>query len=377
MTASAGTGLAEASPRPRPVDDGSRGRDATVRANAAIGGLIWTLIRTDFKARYHGTLSGFVWALLKPTAMFVVLVAVFSFVFRGEPNYKLNLILGLFLWDFFADATKTGMTSLAAKGFLVTKARFPRWIVVVTSIANAFITLVVFAAIVTTYLAVTGHAPSLVALAAFALYILALATIAVGISLASSVLFLRFRDLNQIWDMAMQAGFFVAPIVYPVGVIPERFHFYLYLWPPTPIIEFSRSVLDCRAFCRRRPGTCAGGHDGRHPDSRRDAVPAVRAARRGVRVDRMARPVIEVDSRLEELRDSQRAARDRTRAPLRRARAASLRAHDRARQRELRRPRRRDARHHGPQRLRQEHAAEDPLRDLHGRTAARYGCTRG
>ena len=106
MSASAGTGLADASPRPLPVDDGGRASVAT--ANAAIGGLIWTLIRTDFKARYHGTLSGFVWALLKPTAMFVVLVAVFSFVFRGEPNYKLNLILGLFLWDFFADATKTG-----------------------------------------------------------------------------------------------------------------------------------------------------------------------------------------------------------------------------------------------------------------------------
>jgi lipopolysaccharide transport system permease protein len=243
MTASTGTGLAEASPRPLPIDGGSRRRAGAIRANAAVGGLIWTLIRTDFKARYHGTVSGFVWALLKPTAMFAVLVAVFSFVFRGEPNYKLNLILGLFLWDFFGDATKTGMTSLAAKGFLVTKARFPRWIVVVTSIANALITLLVFVAVVTTYLVATGHAPSLVALIAFAFYIMALATIAVGISLASSVLFLRFRDLNQIWDMAIQAGFFIAPIVYPVGVIPEQFHFYLYLWPPTPIIEFSRAAL--------------------------------------------------------------------------------------------------------------------------------------
>jgi lipopolysaccharide transport system permease protein len=41
----------------------------------------------------------------------------------------------------------------------------------------------------------------------------------------------------------IQAGFFVAPIIYPLGVIPERFHFYLYLWPPAPVIEFSRSVL--------------------------------------------------------------------------------------------------------------------------------------
>ena len=39
-------------------------------------GLVWTLVRTDFKARYHGTASGFVWALLKPATMFVVLVAV-------------------------------------------------------------------------------------------------------------------------------------------------------------------------------------------------------------------------------------------------------------------------------------------------------------
>ena len=65
----------------------------------------------------------------------------------------------------------------------------------------------------------------------------------VGFSLGSSVLFLRYRDLNQVWDVVTQAGFFFAPIIFPLGIIPERFQFYLYLWPPTPIIEFSRSVL--------------------------------------------------------------------------------------------------------------------------------------
>ncbi len=241
---------------PSPLTTAAAASNSAASPTAAIGGLIWTLIRTDFKARYHGTLSGFVWALLKPTAMFAVLVAVFSFVFPGEPNYKLNLILGLFLWDFFSDATKTGMTSLAAKGFLVTKARFPRWIVVVTSLANAALTLLVFVTIVTTYLTVTGHAPSIVALVSFAFYILTLGTIVVGISLGSSVLFLRFRDLNQIWDMAIQAGFFIAPIIYPVGVIPERFHFYLYLWPPTPIIEFSRAAIISGVLPTATGNTC-------------------------------------------------------------------------------------------------------------------------
>src|SRR2546427_656361 len=111
-------------------------------AVVARAGLVWTLVRTDFKARYHGSLGGFVWALL------------------------------LFL-----------------------------------------------------------------------AYCVALVAIVVGFSLSTSVLFLRYRDLNQVWDVAVQAGFFVAPIIYPLGIIPERFHIYLYLWPPTPVIEFSRAVL--------------------------------------------------------------------------------------------------------------------------------------
>src|SRR5690242_8831389 len=89
-------------------------------------GLVWTLVRTDFKVRYHGTAMGFLWALMKPAAMFVVLMAVFSFVFASDPNYKLNLVVALFLWEFFAEGTKVGLTSLHAKGYLLAKARVPR-----------------------------------------------------------------------------------------------------------------------------------------------------------------------------------------------------------------------------------------------------------
>ncbi len=206
-------------------------------------GLVWTLVRTDFKARYHGTAGGFLWALLKPATMFGVLVAVFSFVFASEPTYRMDLIIGLFLWDFFADATKTGMTSLSAKSFLLTKAKLPRWIVVVTSMANAVLTLLVFAVVVSIFIVASGRSPGPGAFAAFGTYLVALTLMVVGLSLASSVLFLRYRDLNQVWDMATQAGFFLAPIIYPLGVIPERFHPWLFLWPPTPVIEFARSAL--------------------------------------------------------------------------------------------------------------------------------------
>src|SRR3954463_11366218 len=88
------------------------------QGHAPFAGLIWTLVRTDFKVRYHGTIGGFVWALLKPLTMFVMLMSVFSFLFASDPHYKLNLIIGLFLWDFFAEGTKAGLISLDARGFL-------------------------------------------------------------------------------------------------------------------------------------------------------------------------------------------------------------------------------------------------------------------
>jgi lipopolysaccharide transport system permease protein len=204
---------------------------------------VWTLIRTDFKVRYHGTWGGFVWALAKPLTMFVMLMAVFSFLFASDPTYKLNLIIGLFLWDFFAEGTKAGLGSLDAKRFLLTKARCPSWIVVLTSISNALITLSVFMVVILVFLIGVGRPPSPLAVMWFLIYVLALVLIVAGFALASSVTFLQYRDLNQFWDLMIQVGFFVAPIIYPIGILPERFHIYLYLWPPTPIVEFSRAVL--------------------------------------------------------------------------------------------------------------------------------------
>ncbi len=207
------------------------------------GGLVWTLVRTDFKARYHGTIGGFVWALMKPFTMFLVLLGVFSFIFASDPVYKRNLLIGLFLWDFFAEATKVGIISMHQKGYLLTKTRFPSWIVVVTSVSNPLITLAVFTVTIVGFLGLTGRMPSALELLLYVAYIVAALLIVTGISLAGSVLFLRYRDLNQVWDVVTQAGFFIAPIIYPLNILPERFHFYLYLWPPTPIIMFARAVL--------------------------------------------------------------------------------------------------------------------------------------
>jgi ABC-type polysaccharide/polyol phosphate export permease len=208
-----------------------------------LGGLVWTLVRTDFRTRYHGTMGGFLWALLKPLTMFLVLMGVFSFVFSNTPQYRIGLILGLFLYEFFQEGTRTGLESLRAKGYLLVKAKFPSWIIVVASLSNAAITLALFSLVLITFLVLAGRAPSVIGLMLYVWYLLHYVAIVMGFSLAASALFMRYRDLNQIWEVVTHAGFFMAPIIYPIGILPERVHFYLFLWPPTPIILFARNVL--------------------------------------------------------------------------------------------------------------------------------------
>src|SRR5258708_12106576 len=151
------------------------------RTTIARAGLIWTLVRTDFKARYHGRLGGFAWALLKHMSMFVVLMGVFSFLFASNPKYKLDLIVGLFLWDFFAEGTKSGLISLQARGYLLAKARVPSWILVVTSISNAMITLAVFSVVMIVFLVAAVRPPTPRAFLAFSAYAPAVTPIPVAV----------------------------------------------------------------------------------------------------------------------------------------------------------------------------------------------------
>jgi lipopolysaccharide transport system permease protein len=205
--------------------------------------LIWTLARTDFKLRYHGSFGGFVWALLRPLSMFVILQAVFSLIFAAEPRYRFNLLIGLFVWDFFVEASKSGLGALVQKGHLLTKTRLPTWLLVLVSSSNAVMTLAIFFATIVVALTMAGVHLSAVHVVLFASYLFLLWLLIVGFSLAASVLFARYRDLNQVWDLVLQAGFFAAPIIYPLSILPHDVHFYLYCWPPTPVIQFSRSVL--------------------------------------------------------------------------------------------------------------------------------------
>jgi lipopolysaccharide transport system permease protein len=132
---------------------------------------------------------------------------------------------------------------MVTKRYLVTKVSFPRWIVVVASLSNAFVTHLVYSVGLVIIAFASGRPVGFECVLLFVLYQLFYVMMVVGIALGGSVIYPKYRDLNQVWDVVLQAGFFFAPIVYPLDVIPERYHIWLYAWPVTPVIQLSRAVL--------------------------------------------------------------------------------------------------------------------------------------
>jgi lipopolysaccharide transport system permease protein len=71
-----------------------------------------------------------------------------------------------------------------------------------------------------------------------------------SISLLLASLNLKYRDVSQIWDIALQLGFFLSPIVYDETSIPTRYQFLYSLNPITRLIEATRGMF----FQQELPG---------------------------------------------------------------------------------------------------------------------------
>ncbi|MHB8086587.1 MAG: ABC transporter permease, partial [Dehalococcoidia bacterium] len=95
--------------------------------------LIGTLTVVELKNRYQNTALGFLWSLLSPLMLALVLFIVFRYLFRQEPNFAAYLLVGLMSWRFFAVSTMSAVYSVVGKASLVTKVYIPREIIVLSS----------------------------------------------------------------------------------------------------------------------------------------------------------------------------------------------------------------------------------------------------
>lgn len=205
--------------------------------------VVAVLAQKDFKVRYRNSVLGFLWSLLNPLAYMVILTLVFSYLLRSNiPNFAPWVLIGLLVWRFFAVGTSQGLGSILANPSLVSKVYVPRHIIVLSNNIANFLGAALEFIVLFPLLAILGV--NMTGYAFFLAPILVLEFLLIfGLSLLLSSLNLRYRDFYQLWDITLQLGFFLSPIVYDPSVIPERFRFVYSLNPVTSLIQSTRSVF--------------------------------------------------------------------------------------------------------------------------------------
>jgi ABC-2 type transport system permease protein len=183
---------------------------------------------------------------LKPLLLFCILYVVFvRFIKLGNdvPHYPIYLLLGIVLWSFFTEMTNQSLTSVVARGDLIRKIRIPRWIIVLSSSVSALINLALNLLVVAVFM-VIGGADISSNVVWFPLVLAEIYIFAVGISLFLAAAYVKYRDLGPIWEVIIQALFYLTPILYPLTLITNpALQQLILLNPMAQAIQDARSVL--------------------------------------------------------------------------------------------------------------------------------------
>jgi len=207
---------------------------------------VWLVLQfaiKDFKIRYTHSLLGYAWSVLNPLMFFGIYYVVFSSFMRLDvPNYPGFLLLGVVLWNFFSEGTSNGAGSLLARAELLTKTVLPRQVMVYAALVSAALTFVINLVILMVMLPLTGTALHLTAIC-FPLLLADLVLLTLGFSLLLAPLYVRYRDVGYLWNIVLQVGFWLTPIIYLDLMVPERWRWIVWINPVGRIIGDSRRAL--------------------------------------------------------------------------------------------------------------------------------------
>jgi ABC-2 type transport system permease protein len=197
-----------------------------VHGPSALGGgarrffdLLWLISVTEFRRVYFGTVLGYLWSLIRPLMLFGVLLFVFTQIFKlgsGLENYPVLLLLGIVQYTFFQEATTNAVTSVATQEGVVRKTQFPRLVIPLATVITAAFNFGLNLIVVLAFILAWGVDPTWTWLL-FPVAFGFLFVLTAAMSMALSVLYVRFRDVAIIWTVVAQMLFYATPILYPLG----------------------------------------------------------------------------------------------------------------------------------------------------------------
>lgn len=198
--------------------------------------LVRNLVAKEIKVRYMGAALGFIWSLVNPVVITLMYLVIFTYIFpSAQPHYALFLVTGVVHWTLFSQVTSQSCEILVNNSGLLKKIYFPRLLVPLSSV---MVNLSLWLAALTVYLIffpILGGKFSWVLLI-YPAYLLLFFLFVWGMSMILSTLYVDFRDIKHLVEVALQVLFWCTPIVYELGRVPERFRQILLL---SPLAEFT------------------------------------------------------------------------------------------------------------------------------------------
>jgi lipopolysaccharide transport system permease protein len=201
------------------------------------------LATSDFKLRYKNSILGFFWSLIEPLLMLTVLYFIFSYLMKiNVEHYQLFLLVGIISWNMLARGTTMSLGSILGKPSLVNKVYFPREILVVSSCITALLMTLLEFVIFGIFMIIFAVTPTITAI--YFPFILSIEFILIlGLSFGLASMNVYYRDIQYIWAVIIQVGFFASPIIYPISIIPEKYVWIIKLNPMTIIIDTLRRIM--------------------------------------------------------------------------------------------------------------------------------------
>jgi ABC-2 type transport system permease protein len=176
--------------------------------------LTWLVAKTDFKLSYFGSVLGYLWSLMQPLLFFGVLYVMFSLVLqlgKTTPDFPVLLLMNIVLFNFFQQATGASIPSVVQRENLVRKMHFPRLVIPMATVVTAAINLLLNLIVVIGFMLAYGVNPRTTWLL-MPVILLLLFALTAGVSMLLSALYVRYRDVSQIWGVISQTLFYASPV---------------------------------------------------------------------------------------------------------------------------------------------------------------------
>jgi ABC-2 type transport system permease protein len=202
-------------------------RGVQIRGPSAVAGdfrraltLTIALAKNDFKLRFFGSVLGYVWQLMRPLLLFGVLFIMFTQIVALTPtrHFGVALLLGIVLYTFFAEATGNAVGCVMVRENLVRKIHFPRLVIPMSVVMVACFNLALNLVVVLIFTLCSGVTPSLSWLGVLPLLVF-LTIFAAGLAMLLSALYVRYRDIEPIWDVVLQVAFYGSLILIPYEAV--------------------------------------------------------------------------------------------------------------------------------------------------------------